>query len=193
MEKQNGNKQSSFELRVDILAEQVRQYVESGDIDISPPQVTDIVSLKAAQRGLKRVIADSQQRSLNGQYIYHDDNPSRLDRFSLVNTQILNAHADSPIDFKPDRVFVDTKNNNPGNYDEIDGWRGKAACKGLVDLFYPEDANNLERKQKIQKAQEICKNCEVKEECRKYSKDEQFGVWAGEYKPNPKLSKKLNY
>lgn len=188
LENNNGNKPQSFEPQAATMTEQVYQYVQGGeDIGIQPPQITDIVTLKAAQRGLQRVLADIPQRSFHGEYIYHDDNPGRLDRFNQMNSQILSAFTDSSIDLKPDRSFSSTMSTSS---DRTYEWTSEAPCIGLTEYFFPE-GQGQSNSQKIQKAIEICNLCKVKEECREAGRDEKEGVWAGEYKPNPELSNKL--
>lgn len=55
-------------------------------------------------------------------------------------------------------------------------WTKKALCAEVdPDLFFPEIGDD------VAKAKRICKACDVKEECLKYSldNDERFGVWGG--------------
>lgn len=55
-------------------------------------------------------------------------------------------------------------------------WTKKALCAEVdPDLFFPEVGDD------VTKAKRICKACDVKEECLKYSldNDERFGVWGG--------------
>ena len=55
-------------------------------------------------------------------------------------------------------------------------WQRQGACLGAhPDLFFPE------RGQSTQPAKEICKICQVKEECLQFALDinERFGIWGG--------------
>ena len=55
-------------------------------------------------------------------------------------------------------------------------WTKKALCAEVdPDLFFPEVGDD------VRKVKKICKACDVKEECLKYSldNDERFGVWGG--------------
>ena len=55
-------------------------------------------------------------------------------------------------------------------------WTKRALCAEVdPDLFFPEIGDD------VAGAKRICKACDVKEECLKYSldNDERFGVWGG--------------
>jgi WhiB family transcriptional regulator, redox-sensing transcriptional regulator len=56
-------------------------------------------------------------------------------------------------------------------------WMAKAACRGVaVDLFFPD------RGATTREAKEVCRGCEVREECLEYSlgsAPEKFGIWGG--------------
>lgn len=57
------------------------------------------------------------------------------------------------------------------------GWQAKAKCLGVdPDLFFPE------RGASTSEAKEICKDCDVREECLEYALDngERFGIWGGQ-------------
>lgn len=55
-------------------------------------------------------------------------------------------------------------------------WTRRALCAEVdPDLFFPEKGDDVSR------VKRICKACDVKKECLKYSldNDERFGVWGG--------------
>lgn len=55
-------------------------------------------------------------------------------------------------------------------------WTRRALCAEVdPDIFFPEVGDDVE------KVKRICKTCDVREECLKYSldNDERFGIWGG--------------
>jgi hypothetical protein len=61
---------------------------------------------------------------------------------------------------------------------EDDEWREKAACKGLGDIFYPEDDHGR-RGSLYDEARKVCATCEVTAECAEAGKREHHGLWGG--------------
>lgn len=59
-------------------------------------------------------------------------------------------------------------------------WTAEASCKGMIDLFYP-DENDAEYRKKIFKAKSLCTNCPVKVSCLTHAviRGESHGVWGG--------------
>ena len=56
------------------------------------------------------------------------------------------------------------------------GWQDRANCLGVdPDLFFPE------RGASTREAKEVCRGCEVREECLEYALQhgEKFGIWGG--------------
>jgi hypothetical protein len=57
-------------------------------------------------------------------------------------------------------------------------WVQQAACRGLdTALFYPESGAS----RKAAKAKEVCLECPVQAQCRKYAEEhrDHFGIWGG--------------
>lgn len=61
---------------------------------------------------------------------------------------------------------------------EPESWIKQAICKGMNDLFFPEEDSNNAYKV-YQNAKQICNGCPVVAECLSYALDNQiyFGVW----------------
>ena len=57
-------------------------------------------------------------------------------------------------------------------------WKDRAACKGMGDIFYPED-NHSHRGNLYDAARRVCAKCEVTEECAEAGKRDHFGMWGG--------------
>jgi WhiB family redox-sensing transcriptional regulator len=57
---------------------------------------------------------------------------------------------------------------------ERPAWMALANCRGVdPDIFFPSQGEDT------QPAKEICKHCEVTEECLAHGLREHFGVWGG--------------
>ena len=56
----------------------------------------------------------------------------------------------------------------------MNGWRSKAACKGLTSTMF-----NTKYVEERRKALTICSTCPVKAECKNEGQLERFGVWGG--------------
>lgn len=58
-------------------------------------------------------------------------------------------------------------------------WMDQAACRYKpAELFFPAKAG----RRLIAEAAAICRTCPVIEDCRTYSRNEKWGVWAGEWR-----------
>jgi WhiB family redox-sensing transcriptional regulator len=57
-------------------------------------------------------------------------------------------------------------------------WHADAACKGMVDLFYPEGAGDPASRA-ITEARAVCAGCPVREPCLEAGMGERHGVWGG--------------
>jgi WhiB family redox-sensing transcriptional regulator len=64
-----------------------------------------------------------------------------------------------------------------GRFDEEDrSWQDRANCLGVdPDLFFPE------RGASTREAKEVCRGCEVQQDCLEYAlrNGEKFGIWGG--------------
>jgi WhiB family redox-sensing transcriptional regulator len=58
-------------------------------------------------------------------------------------------------------------------------WRADAACKGMTDLFFPEDPSAPAAQAMLEQARQICAECAVRERCARAGRREKFGVWGG--------------
>lgn len=67
-------------------------------------------------------------------------------------------------------------------YYSIGSWSEQAACKGYSHLFYPNDSERPQaRDKREQKAKTLCAVCPVLEQCRDYARNHsEFGIWGGE-------------
>ncbi len=61
-------------------------------------------------------------------------------------------------------------------------WRDEAACKGDTRLFFPPKAERPQaRARREAKAQRLCDECPVSDECREFARrNHEYGFWAGE-------------
>lgn len=54
-------------------------------------------------------------------------------------------------------------------------WRDRAACRGMDDLFFPEEGHNT------LPAKKVCDGCPVVSACLEYALEtgQRYGVWGG--------------
>jgi len=57
-------------------------------------------------------------------------------------------------------------------------WMDEAACKGMTDMFFPEQGDSDGT---VAKAKLVCSTCIVKDDCLQFAVDNSFiyGIWGG--------------
>lgn len=60
---------------------------------------------------------------------------------------------------------------------ERPAWQARAACNGVdPDLFFPVKTTS---NQDVERAQAVCRDCPVRDECLEYGLHLQDGIWGG--------------
>lgn len=59
---------------------------------------------------------------------------------------------------------------------------GRAACRGLTHLFFPDSAERpTTRERREAAAREVCSGCPVASTCREFARtNHEYGLWGGE-------------
>ncbi len=75
---------------------------------------------------------------------------------------------------------------------ETGTWADHAACKGLLNLFFPHGVRDHAERAKADKAIAVCNTCAVLQQCRTYAlhANERFGVW-GAMTPDQLVDERL--
>lgn len=61
-------------------------------------------------------------------------------------------------------------------------WHARAACRGHLDLYFPEDADGLpcrNTREEMQIITAICDLCPVQDPCMRTGMKEEWGGWGG--------------
>jgi hypothetical protein len=70
--------------------------------------------------------------------------------------------------------------------DERPEWQARAACRGMLPLFFPQDAEGNPRLHTAAEewlVWDTCAKCPVFDECAIAGIGEEHGVWAGDIRP----------
>ncbi len=82
----------------------------------------------------------------------------------------------------PTRPRLAVAPGSPASFDDPNGWRKDALCRGVdTDLFFPAGELGEEPVKHAEAAKAVCFRCPVREACLEYAlaTDQPFGVWGG--------------